>query len=443
VQATTEAKAYDDKGFAGHPRGLGVLFFTELWERFSYYGMRALLILFLTKPALEGGLGMTAEKGASIYGWYTSLVYAMAIPGGWIADQYIGLRHAVLVGGILIALGHFSMAFGSVTAIYVGLGLIICGTGLLKPNISSMVGALYGPEDRRRDAGFSLFYMGINIGAWVAPFICSTLGEKFNWHWGFAAAGIGMTFGLIQYVWGWNQLGSAGLKVSKKEGQGRFLDSFSTLSAVEWKRILAVFLLFLFASLFWGAFDQAGSSLNLFADRLTERKIFGWEFPAGWFQSVNAFFIVTLAPVFAWLWIRLGKYEPSSPAKFAFGLLFVGLGFLLMAWAAVLSGSDKSLVSPWWLVVCYLLHTIGELALSPVGLSTVTKLAPASLVGSMMGLWFLSIALGNKIGGWVAGYFETFPLPQLFGAVFLTTASAALILLFLINPIRRLMSGVH
>ena len=359
---------------------------------------------------------------------------------------------------------------------YAGLVLIVLGTGLLKPNISSMVGQLYAPEDRRRDAGFSIFYMGINLGALIAPLICSYLGEKVAWRWGFGAAAIGMTFGLVQYVIGGKRLGRAGLMESPPQNAGatwaRVLavlvagtgilwalwdyKDFAILGGtaaffvylvrqghdtVERKRIGAVIVLFVFATLFWAAFEQAGSSLNLFAQRFTRRIVLGREFPAGWFQSVNSIFLVSLAPVFAWLWIRLDKREPSSPAKFVLALVFVGLGFLAMAIAAFLG--QGSPVSPWWLVACYLCHTIGELSLSPVGMSAVTKLAPARLVGSMMGVWFLSISLGNFIGGRVAGLFETFPLPSLFGAVFLTTTAAAVILALLVRPIRRLMSGVH
>lgn len=441
-QREKETVGTEKKGIAGHPKGLSVLFFTELWERFSYYGMRALLILFLTATAQSGGLGLTTEKAAGIYGWYTALVYMTAIPGGWLADRYFGLRNAVLFGGILIALGNYFLAVTSVTTVYVGLGLIVAGTGLLKPNVSGMVGALYEPGDRRRDAGFSIFYMGINLGAMIAPIVCGYLGQKINWHLGFAAAGVGMTLGLIQYVYGWKWLGTAGLKPVRSKGDGKTREK-TPFTAEEWKRIAAIFVLFVFATLFWAAFEQAGSSLNLFADRFTRTTVLGWNFPSSWFQSVNALLIVALAPFFAWLWVRLGKYEPSSPTKFAYGLLFAGLGFLVMMFAANVSGPDKARVSPNWLILCYLMHTIGELALSPVGLSTVTKLAPTRITGFMMGIWFLSISFGNKIGGWVAGFFETYPLPQLFGAVFLTTTAAAIVLVFLVKPIRKLMSGVH
>jgi POT family proton-dependent oligopeptide transporter len=467
---------FDASGIAGHPRGLTTLFFTEMWERFSYYGMRALLILFMTASVAQGGLGWDAKRAATIYGLYTAGVYFTAIPGGWIADRLLGQRRAVLWGGVLIALGHYSLALNILPFFFAGLVLIVLGTGLLKPNISSMVGQLYAPDDQRRDAGFSIFYMGINTGALIAPIICSYLGEKIAWHWGFGAAAIGMTCGLVQYVLGGSRLGQAGLMqappVNAGATWGRVLavilagtallwalwdfKDFVILagaaayfawlyrqgaSSIERKRIAAVIALFVFATLFWGAFEQAGSSLNLFAQRFTRRVVLGWEFPAGWFQSMNSLFLVLLAPVFAWVWIRLGKREPSSPTKFVIALVCVGLGFLVVAIGAWLGGDQP--VSLWWLIGVYFFHTLGELSLSPVGMSAVTKLAPVRLVGSMMGVWFLSISLGNFIGGRVAGLFETFPLPQLFGAVFLTTIAAAIVLALLVRPIRGLMSGVH
>jgi POT family proton-dependent oligopeptide transporter len=434
--------------WAGHPAGLSTLFFTEMWERFSYYGMRALLILYLTAAVLDGGVGMPVAQAAAIYGWYTFGVYAAAIPGGWLADRFLGQYRAVLIGGILIALGHYSLALGAMQFFYTGLALIVAGTGLLKPNISTMVGSLYAPGDARRDGGFSIFYMGINLGAFIAPLVCGTLGQRVGWHWGFGAAGVGMTFGLVQYVVGRARLRPAIDRIDaarRETGRDASTGKPSRFTGDEWKRIAVLFILFIFTTLFWAAFEQAGSSLNLFADRLTRNSILGFDFPSTWFQSVNSLFIITLAPVFAWLWLWLNrrKAEPSSPAKFAYGLVFVGLGFLLLVPATLISGSEQQLVSPLWLVGVYFLHTVGELCLSPVGLSVVTKLAPARIVGSMMGAWFLTIAFGNKLGGWVAGFFDTLPLPQLFGAVFATTAGAGLILSFLIRPIRRMMGGVH
>ena len=471
--------AEDRAGIAGHPRGLSTLFFTEMWERFSYYGMRAILMLFMVASPENGGLGFDTAKAAGIYGLYTGSVYFTSIPGGWIADRLLGLRRAVLVGGILIALGHYCLAFHAMPTFFAGLILIVLGTGLLKPNISSIVGQLYSADDPRRDAGFSIFYMGINLGALISPLVCGYLGQKIGWHWGFGAAGVGMTLGLTQYVLGGSRLGRAGLPAERPPGAGALWAKLgSTLlgvglllymvwpyrdwvmlggtvvlfawllktggaTAVERKRIGAIIVLFVFAMLFWIGFEQAGSSLTLFADQLTNNSLFGWEFPSSWYQSVEPVFVVTLAPVFAWLWLRLGRHQPSSPAKFAYALLLLGGSFLLLAFAAHLYERSHVKVSPFWLVALYFLHALGELSLSPVGLSTVTKLAPVRIVGLMMGVWFLALSLGNFLAGVVAGLFGSFPLPQLFGAVFLTTTASALLLALLVKPIRGLMGGVH
>ncbi len=471
--------AEDRAGIAGQPRGLSTLFFTEMWERFSYYGMRAILMLFMVASPENGGLGFDTAKAAGIYGLYTGSVYFTSIPGGWIADRLLGLRRAVLVGGILIALGHYCLAVHAMPTFFAGLILIVLGTGLLKPNISSIVGQLYRPDDPRRDAGFSIFYMGINLGALISPLVCGYLGQKIGWHWGFGAAGVGMTLGLTQYVLGGSRLGQAGLAAEPPAGAGALWAKLaSTLvgvglllyvvwpyrdwvmlggtgvlfawllktggaTAVERKRIGAIIVLFVFAMLFWIGFEQAGSSLTLFADQLTNNSLFGWEFPSSWYQSVEPVFVVTLAPVFAWLWLRLGRHQPTSPAKFAYALLLLGGSFLLLAFAAHLYERSHVKVSPFWLVALYLLHALGELSLSPVGLSTVTKLAPARIVGLMMGVWFLALSLGNFLAGVVAGFFGSFPLPQLFGAVFLTTTASALLLALLVKPIRGLMGGVH
>ncbi|HXM38787.1 MAG TPA: peptide MFS transporter [Gemmatimonadales bacterium] len=439
------ATSHADRGWFGHPRGLSTLFFTEMWERFSYYGLRAILVLYMTAAAAQGGLGFPTEKATSIMGWYGFGVYAAAIPGGWIADRFLGQYRSVFVGGVIIALGHFSLAFPSITTFYLGLWLIVIGTGLLKPNISTMVGALYDKDDERRDAGFSIFYMGINLGAFIAPLVVGTLGQRVDWHIGFGCAGIGMTLGLIQYVAGKQRLLPALERLGQEERRAAAsAEPWWRFTPEEWKRVSAIVVFFLFSCIFWAAFEQAASSLNLFADRLTRLNAFGFEFPSSWFQSLNsAFMIFGMAPLLAWLWIRLGPRQPSSPVKFALGLLFTGLGFALLVPASKIAQGQGVLVSPWWLVGVYFLHTIGELCLSPVGLSIVTKLAPPRIVGSMMGLWFLSIAVGNKMAGWVAGYFERMPLPQLFGAVAATTFVAAVLLLLLTRPIKQLMGGVR
>jgi POT family proton-dependent oligopeptide transporter len=428
------AQARDGKWF-GHPRGLSILFFTETWERFSYYGMRAILILYMVAPPAQGGPGFSTARAASIYGWYTMLVYAAAIPGGLIADRFLGHSRAVLAGGILIACGHFSMAIHGLPFFFAGLALICAGTGLLKPNVSTMVGKLYAPADPRRDSGFSIFYMGINIGAMLSPLVCGYLGQRVDWHAGFAAAGIGMTLGLVTFAAGRRWLpepqGTTPPSGFREPSSRRF-------TTAERRRLSVIGILFFFAVLFWGAFEQAGSSLTLFADRYTRLSLLGFSFPSSWFQVEQPLFVLILAPVFAWTWLRMGKRQPSSPAKFAAGLLLVGVGFLILVPAAAAAQSRGIRVSPLWLTALYLVHTFGELCLSPVGLSLVTKLAPGRVVGLMMGVWFLATAFGNKLAGWVAGFFDVVPVARLFLLVALAGIGASLILALLIRPIRRL-----
>jgi POT family proton-dependent oligopeptide transporter len=441
-----------DFGWAGHPRGLSTLFFTEMWERFSYYGMRSFLILYMTAAPEAGGLGFDVRRAGSIYGTYTGSIWLATIGGGIVADRLLGAYRSVLVGGIIIALGHFTLAFRALPFFYSGLALIVLGTGLLKPNATTMLGTLYSPEDARRDAGFSIFYMGINLGAFIGPLIAGALAQRVDWHLGFACAGVGMTLGLVQYVAGRDRLRpTAGRaapgpapgeepRASTPGGAGAVLG----FAPVEWKRMAAVFVFFMFATLFWAAYEQAASTLSLFADRCTDRTAFGWSVPSSWFVSIQALFVIVFAPVCAWLWVRLGPREPSTPMKFTLGLLLVGLSFVLLIPAGVMAGcKEGSLVSPWWLVAAYFLQVAGELCLSPVGNSVVTKLAPARVVGLMMGVWFLSIAAGNKLAGWAAGLTATVPLPSLFGGVAVVTIGAALILVFLIRPIRGMMGGVH
>jgi POT family proton-dependent oligopeptide transporter len=439
--------AVAEKQWFGHPRGLATCFFTEMWERFSYYGMRALLILYMVAPVDKGGLAFSTEKGASIYGWYTMGVYAMSVPGGWVADKLLGLYRSVLLGGIIIAAGHFMMAYPSLPTFYAGLISIVIGTGLLKPNVSGIVGTLYSKDDVRRDAGFSVFYMGINLGAFIAPLICGPLGQRVNWHYGFGAAGVGMTLGVIQYMLGKKHIAPGLARHAKEEVDERAAElaegRSSSFTREEWRRISVIAILFFFSMLFWGAFEQAGSSLNLFADRLTRLNFLGHSFPSTLFQSVQPLFVIIFSPIFALLWLRMGKHEPSSPTKFGFGLFFVGLSFLLLVPGAALAQSQGIRVSPMWLIGVYFLQTVGELCLSPVGLSMVTKLAPPRIVGLMLGVFFLSISFGNKLGGYCAGFFDRLPLPKLFGAVAGTTLAAAFILFLLVKPIRKLMGGVH
>jgi len=487
----------------GHPRGLVTLFFTEMWERLSYYGMRALLVLFMTDQVMNGGLGLTDESATAIYGIYTALVYLVALPGGWMADRLIGAQRAVFYGGIVIMSGHFVLAIPSIDAFFIGLLLVILGTGLLKPNVSAIVGELYPPGDPRRDGGFSIFYMGINVGAMLGPLVCGTLAqsEAFGWHYGFAAAGVGMLFGLLQFRQTRHYLGEAGLepstsgdadrdRASRKTGWlivcvaviallvfmmlalGGMIDLdpvaisrvstfvivgvtvaffvyvflFGHLDGVEKRRVGVFIALLIGSAMFWSGFEQVGSSLNIFADRYTQLEL-GWiTLLSTWFQSVNSIFIIIFAPVFAWLWVALARHNlnPSTPAKFGFGLLLLALGFFMMVIASsVVADGDQAM--PTWLILTYLFHTFGELALSPVGLSATTKLAPKRFVGQMMGIWFVSIALGNLIAGQIAGEFDpdniqAFPDQYLF--IVMTTAGTGILLLLFSKPLKKLMSGV-
>ncbi len=441
-----------DRGFFGHPRGLSTLFFTEMWERFSYYGMRAFLILYMVGPVAAGGLGFSDARAASIYGTYTGSVWGAAILGGLAADRFLGQYRSVLIGGIIIAAGHFTLAFKALPFFYTGLALIVIGTGLLKPNVSTLVGSLYEQGDARRDAGFSLFYMGINLGAFIGPLIAGYLAQRVNWHLGFACAGFGMALGLVQYVVGKRRLQPAITRLERKQvappaGATRTTAPATTsagFSPAEWMRMGAIVIFFLAAVLFWGAYEQAGSTLNLFADRYTRLELLGFSFPSSWFQSVQPIFVILLAPVFAWLWIRLGRREPSVPAKFAIALVFMGLSFLVLVPAGAIAQSGTGIrVSPWFLVWAYFISELGELCLSPVGLSAVTKLAPVRIVGLMMGVWFLSNAFGNKLAGWAAGFFSTVPLHDLFREVAGILFVAGVVMFALVKPIRRLMVGAE
>ena len=487
-----EPEQWQDTRLYGHPRGLATLFFTEMWERFSYYGMRAILILYMVAPTSSGGLGFSVAKGGAVYGFYTAMVYLLSLPGGWVADRIIGQQKAVLYGGILISAGEFSLTAPGLPWFYLGLVLLMVGTGLLKPNVSTIVGQLYKPNDVRRDSGFSIFYMGINIGA-LSPLICSYLGERVSWRLGFGAAGVGMLAGLIQYVLSGKYLGDAGLRPrgtgdplkdrrQKRHGMLAAMGALAMVamvavlsrtgiidltaesisdalgwlllitslavfawlifgpswSAIERKRAVAILVLFVSSAIFWAAYEQAGSSLNLFAERNTDRHVLGWEFPAGWFQFVQPVFVILLAPLFAWLWIALRHREPSIPAKFAGGLLLGGLAFALLVPAA---GGSK-MASPWWLTGTYLLQALGELCLSPVGLSAMTKLAPARVAGFVMGVWFLSISIGDWAAGKAASFYESMALPNLFGAVAALSLVAVLLMAVMIKPTVRLMAGV-
>jgi len=439
-----------DRGFVGHPRGLATLFFTEMWERFSYYGMRAFLILYMVAPVAAGGLGFTDRHAASVYGTYTGSAWAASILGGLLADRLLGQYRTVLIGGIIIAAGHFTLAFKSLPSFYAGLALIVMGTGCLKPNVSTLVGSLYPQGDSRRDAGFSIFYMGINLGATLGPLIAGYLAQNVNWHIGFACAGVGMTLGLIQYVIGRHnltkgiaRLGQQANAAANTSTPRRAVETPRGFRTDEWKRIAAIVFFFAAAVIFWGAYEQAGSTLNLFADRYTRLEMFGFTFPSSWFQSVQPIFVILLAPLFGALWMSLGRYEPSVPTKFALGLLFMGLSFAVLIPAGSLAQSGAGIrVSPWFLVWSYFISELGELCVSPIGLSAVTKLAPVRIVGLMMGVWFLSNAFGNKLAGWAAGFFSTVPLHDLFRQVTIVLIIAAAVMFALVKPIKTLMAGV-
>ena len=498
-----------DTRFFGHPLGLSNLFFTELFERFSYYGMRALLVLFMTATTVDGGLGYDVATSTLIYGLYTSLVYLVNLPGGWIADRLLGQRKSVLVGGSVIAAGHFTMAVPQTAFFYAGLGLIVIGTGLLKPNISVMVGQLYPAEDARRDAGFTIFYMGINMGAFAAPLVCGALAVNYGWHYGFAAAGVGMAVGMVVYVLFGRQIDGVGDLTPEARTEtsaatsalvkglvgvlafvgviyalmatGVIAQTAEAISGVytvvllvivgglfgwlftrdywtdlERKKLYLIGLLFLGAAVFWAAFEQAGTSLNLFAEQSTDRALPGWlgwipgletlgngvrAIPTAWFQSANAFFIFTIAPVVAALWVGLGRRgkDPSSPTKFGIGLVLLGLGFVVMVGAGLAAGGGAE-VSPWWLILTYLLHTLGELTLSPVGLSAMTKLAPARVSSLMMGVWFLGASVGNFAAGFIASFYEVLALPSFMGLVAAIAIGAGVLFFFVAGPFKRMMA---
>ena len=543
MRSTAPTETMDNRGMFGHPLGLGTLFFTELWERFSYYGMRAILILYMVAPVTAGGLGFDTKTAASIYGTYTMSVYLTALPGGMIADKWLGARLAVLLGGIIIACGHFSMVFHNIAFFYLGMVLIAVGTGLLKPNISAMLGNLYSKDDPRRDSGFSIFYMGINIGAFIAPLACGYLaqGESFkafvagmgfdvstSWHWAFGAAGIGMCLGLVVFLlkhrqfpdvppgekdeasdeeradesvaaaaraavanskprnpiiavilslilpgmghiykgqvgaglswllayvlaWIWYFAGGGtilgvviiGMVIGCAISAARRTTATSQLSPAEWKRVGAIFVFFLFTILFWAAYEQKGASLNLFAKDLVRTEIFGMRFPSSWLQSCTPLFVIILAPIFSLLWVRLGKRQPSSPVKFTLGLIFIGLAYCLLVPAAYLTAYGR--ISPLWLVGLYFLEVVGEMCLSPVGLSTVTKLAPVKLVGIMMGVWFLAASFGSKLAGYLSGFYvpQSGTLVKLYGSIAVGLLISAGILALLIPRVKKLMGTVH
>ncbi len=404
-----------EKTFLGHPIGLFVLFFTEMWERFSYYGMRALLVLYMSSSIGDGGLGWTNAESLALYGWYTMLVYVMSIPGGIIADKFLGQKKSVMYGALILVAGHGILAIEAVWAFYSGLALIIFGVGMLKPNISTMVGGLYKQGDIRRDKGFTLFYIGINVGAFLAAIIVGYVGqhEDYGWHYGFGLAGIGMLLGLLVYMWGQKHLTHVGNFLGKSTNEEEKALMKKPLTKVEKDRMLVLLLSFLIIIVFWGAFEQAGGLLNLYADEKIDSTLFGWEMPSTWFQSFNAFFIIVLGAPIAWFWAnrKLKGRETSTLLKMGIGTIIMGIGFLLMVFASKeASATEFGTASFWWLTGAYLLHTIGELCASPTALSFITKLAPVKYASIMMGVYFAATGLGNKLAGTIGEASQSEPV---------------------------------
>jgi POT family proton-dependent oligopeptide transporter len=412
-----------------HPAGLSVLFFTEMWERFSYYGMRSLLVFYMIKH-----LQFTQVRSSEIYGLYTGFVYFTPLFGGLLADRVLGQRRTVVLGGVLMALGHFLMAVESL--FFPALLFLILGNGAFKPNISTQVGSLYPPGDRRRDRAFSLFYMGINLGAFFSPLVCGTLGEKIGFHWGFGAAGVGMVIGLVVYLRG-QKLLAPDLIMQARAGEGRRSEP---MTSADWLKIAAIFAMMALSIVFWSVYEQQGNTMALWADANTDRMIFGWEMPASWFQSFNPLMIFLLVPAvnLLWSWQARTSREPSSVAKMGIGCLLLASAFLiLIPPARELSSSPRA--SLWWLVACTFVLTMGEIYLSPVGLSLVTKVAPARIVSLMMGVWFLSSFFGNYLSGYLGTFWEKMPKERFFLLMFGLSFGAGLAFFALRKPLKRAM----
>jgi proton-dependent oligopeptide transporter, POT family len=473
------------------PPALPMIFFTEMWERFSYYGMRALLVLYLVNS-----LGFARANALELYAMYTGLVYLSPIVGGYLADRYLGHRKAILIGGITMALGHFAMAFEPL--LYLALGLLVAGNGFFKPNMATLLGSLYRENDPRRDGGFTIYYMGVNLGAFLSPLVAGTLGEKVGWHYGFASAGFGMCFGIAQFLWGQHKLGGAGLPEGKTRldrgdwmqivvisaamiplvyavmglwglaqpswsalgGLGKMLVAGAVIAALwfgstrltskgsdapltrdEWHRIIAILVMGFFVVFFWMGFEQAGGTMNLFADKLTDRNLAGWEIPASYFQAINPLGIVLMGPFIAAMWTRIdqSRFALPTPAKMAIGMIVLGLGFIVLA-VAQTRAEAIGRVGPWWLFFVYLLHTLGELCLSPVGLSMVTKLAPMRVAALMMGIWYLANALANYLAGILEELLTGTSFP-LYWFLVASSIGAGLVLLAITPWLKRLMHG--
>lgn len=400
--------------FLGHPKGLFLLFGTEMWERFGYYGMRAILVLYLVAIVQDGGFGWSNADALSLYGTFTMAVYITPLFGGWLADNVLGQRKAIIIGGLLMAAGHFTMgiphgmlAGQEENIFYLGLALLCLGNGLFKPNISTMVGDLYQEGDQRRDGAFTIFYMGINIGGALGPLVAGYAAASMGWQYGFIVAGIGMLISVaMQVILSNKYLGDIGVEPAVKVAQAQSnSNTKEPLTKVETDRIKVIFTMSVFSIIFWMGFEQAGGLMNLFANDYTDRMLFDFEIPASWFQSLNSIFIIIFAPMVAIIWLKLDKREPDSPIKFAIALIFLALGFVTMILALLSQGEGEPLqISMMWLVLFYLFHTLGELCLSPIGLSMVSKLAPLRLASMLMGIWFLCTAVANKIAGFVGSF---------------------------------------
>ena len=434
------------KQIFGHPAGLFVLFFTEMWERFSYYGMRAILVLYLVAKTTEDnpGLGWTDGEALALYGWYTMLVYVASIPGGWIADNFLGQKKSVLYGGILLVAGHGILSIEEMWAFYSGLGLIIAGVGMLKPNISTMVGGLYEQGDIRRDQGFTIFYIGINIGAFLSSLIVGYVGEVHGWHYGFGLAAIGMALGLIQYLVGQKYLKHVGNNLNTFGNVEEKAAMNKPLTKIEKDRIVVLLISFLLVIVFWGAFEQAGGLMNIYASEKTDRMLLGWEVPASWFQSLNAMFIIFLGTSVAAYWARRklkGKVS-TSLFKMIIGLIIMGTGFFFMSAAAGQYQSNGA-SAMYWLVLAYLFHTMGELCISPVALSYITKLAPVKYASLMMGVYFAMTGFGNKLAGLLGEASETLGEFTIFTGIAVFCVGFGLLVLIFRKKLEHLTHGAE
>ena len=428
----------------GHPKGLYILFFTEMWERFSYYGMRAILILYLTAKTTEvnAGLGWDKVSALELYGWYTMMVYVMSVPGGLLADKWLGQKKTVMLGGFLLCIGHFILAFDALWAFYTGIVFIIFGVGALKPNISTMVGGLYQKGDFKRDSAFTIFYIGINIGAFAAPLLVGYVGEVINWHYGFGLAGIGMALGQIVYVWGQKYLTTVGnfVPVQRESGTNRSVP----LTSVEKDRLIVLLLSFVIVIVFWGAYEQAGGLMNLYARDKIDRVILGFEIPASFLQALHAFYVILFGVPVAYLWSRWRKKgkESSSLFKMGIGTIITGFGFLLLAGAAIETASSlDGKAAIYWLFGAYLLHVIGELSISPVALSFITKLAPIKYASLTMGAYFMVSGIGNKLAGYIGEAAQNAGEYAIFMGVFIFCVSFGLLLVVFVKKLKKLTHG--